>query len=812
MPLFATESGVTRSRDAIERLFIPHFPIRVHRRRNLIAEKTLQTLEFPKVLLQLEDHASFSAGKEAVLAMRPVLDLGGAQALLDQTAEARLLLETHPSTHLGGAHDVRPAVRRAEVGAILNPNELLDIGSTLGAAARVRSAIVKGELEIPWLRSRAASLLEYRELTEILDQTFDERGEVLDGASPTLRRIRSDIRSAQGRLMDKLNSMVASDLRSSLQDAIVTMRNGRYVIPVKMDSRSKVPGVVHDQSASGQTLFVEPLIVTEMNNRLRELELAEQREIERILADLSARVAARAQQLYNTVDSLRDVDVAFAKAKYATALAAAQPTLNAEGRMSLVNARHPLLRGNVVPITVEIGAEFRLLVITGPNTGGKTVALKTVGLLALMAQSGLHIPAAAESETCIFQQVFADIGDEQSIEQSLSTFSSHLRNIIAMLPDVNDVSLVLLDELGAGTDPAEGAALARAILTTLLAAGARGVVTTHYSELKGFAHESEGVENASVEFDVETLSPTYRLITGLPGRSQALAIAQRLGMPARVIALARQNVSSSAVRVESLLAQIQAERAEIGRLYERAREMHLDARKIRDRVRSELAMLSSQRQAILDAAREEAATIVRQLRSDLRQIESESRGVASRREQRELQTRVEEVQSAAATALGPLPSTAATAGVTLQPVRPGVTVEVLSLGQQGTVVSQSGGEAEVQIGQFTMRVPVDDLQVVGKAKREPERIVNFQATREAPPLELDVRGWRADDARREIDQYIHDNYMHGQTTVRIIHGKGTGVLRKAIRDLLNDHPLVESQRFEEAKQGGDGVTVVKLTS
>ena len=462
----------------------------------MISDKTLQTLEFPKILAQLEEHAGFSGGKEAALALKPAATTAEAQARLNQTREARLLLESRPSTHLGGAHDVRGAVRRAEVGSVLTPAELLDIGSTLGAAARFRSAALKGDLEIPWLRSRAERMAENRDLIQALEQTFSERGEILDSASPALRRIRNDMRSAQGRLMDRLNSMVSSsENRTALQEPIVTMRNGRYVIPVRADQRSKVPGVVHDQSASGQTVFVEPLAVTEMNNRVKELELDEAREVERILQELSGRVAAQGPELRDTVDALADVDLAFAKARYAVTLQAAPPKLNNEGRISLVLARHPLLKGDVVPISLTLGGDFRLLVITGPNTGGKTVALKTTGLLTLMAQAGLHIPAGPESEVPVFARVFADIGDEQSIEQSLSTFSSHMRNIIAMLPNIDAGSLVLLDELGAGTDPAEGAALARAILTTLLESGARAVVTTHYSELKTFAHEQEGVEN-----------------------------------------------------------------------------------------------------------------------------------------------------------------------------------------------------------------------------------------------------------------------------------------------------------------------------
>jgi DNA mismatch repair protein MutS2 len=502
--------------------------------------------------------------------------------------------------------------------------------------------------------------------------------------------------------------------------------------------------------------------------------------------------------------------VAFAKAKYAAELRANAPTLNGEGRLSLLNARHPLLSGHVVPISIWLGEDFRVLVITGPNTGGKTVALKTAGLLTLMAQAGMHVPAAPESQVAVFQRVFADIGDEQSIEQSLSTFSSHMRNIIEMLPGVDAQSLVLLDELGAGTDPSEGAALARSLLVQLLDSGARAIVTTHYSELKTFAHEQPGVENASVEFDVESLSPTYRLTIGLPGRSQALAIARRLGMPQAVLSRARQFVSTGAARVEKLLSQIQAERQEIGRLYERAREMHEDAAKIRDRVNAELREVQRERERILAEAREEGAQAVRDLRRRLRQIETEAGSAVSRREARSLQAQVDEVQAETAAALGPLPGEPGARERSVQPLKPGATVAVASLGQEGTVLSVAGGEAEVQIGQFKMRLPSEDLEVVRRSSREPERAVEFHRSTEAPPMEIDVRGWRADEALRELDQYLHDNYVHGQGTVRIVHGKGTGALRRAIREGLRENPLVKSFEAEKPQGGGDGVTVVKL--
>ncbi len=774
-------------------------------------EKVLGTLEFDKILAQLAEYASFTATSTSVERLRPTAAITEIRARLRQTSEARALLEAKPSTHLGGAHDVREAVGRAAVGSVLTPPELLEIGDTVRAASRLRATFAGDELDLPWLRRQAQRLIEYRGLLDALARALSERGEVLDGASAALRRIRLDIQTSQGRLMDRLHGMVASaEYRGALQEPIVTMRNGRYVVPVRQDSRSKVPGIVHDQSASGQTLFVEPLAVTELNNRLRELEVDEQREIERILRELSQLVASRAPELRDTVEALIEIDVAFAKAKYASATRSVEPKVNEEGRTNLILGRHPLLKGEVVPTSIWLGAEFRVLIITGPNTGGKTVALKTLGLLTLMAQTGLHVPAEAESEIAVYPKIFADIGDEQSIEQSLSTFSSHMRNIISMLPAFDRQSLILLDELGAGTDPAEGAALARALLTVILESGARAVVTTHYSELKTFAHEEEGVENASVEFDVETLSPTYRLMIGLPGRSQALAIARRLGMPQNVLALARQNVSVGAVRVENLLAQIQNERRDIARLFERSRELHEDAVKLRDRLQEEVRSVKRERDAILAAARAESAAVVRELRSQLRSIEETAEGSVSRRQQRELRSRIDEAQAAAGSALGTRSDENEGGASNLQPIAAGNVVQILSLQQQGTVLSVRDGEAEVQFGGFKVRVPTDDLELLSKKQREPERKVQYSSTRAAPAMELDVRGWRAEDATREVDQYLHDNYMHGQSRVRIVHGKGTGALRKAIREQLDSNPLVESHATETRELGGDGVTVVKL--
>ncbi|MGH2447454.1 MAG: endonuclease MutS2 [Chloroflexota bacterium] len=775
----------------------------------MISERALAILEFDEIRRMLAEHASFSMGKEAALALEPATDIGIVGEQLRQTSEGRLLLAAHPSAHLGGARDVRNAVGRARVGAVLTPAEFLDIGGTLSASARLRHTLRSSDQPLPWFHHQAERLIDQKDLMDAIDRTFTDRGEILDSASGTLRRLRHEVVAAESRLTEKLRTMTASSsTRESLQEPIVTMRNGRYVLPVRAEARAKIPGIVHDQSSSGQTVFIEPLVVTELNNRLKELQLDEQREVERILRALSEQIVPIASELTDTVEALGAMDLVLAKARYAEDLGAVEPALNGEGRISLLEARHPLLGEGAVPISVWLGRTFRILVITGPNTGGKTVALKTVGLLTLMAQAGLHLPAGGGSEVAVFPRVYADIGDEQSIQQSLSTFSSHMRTIIDVLPLVRNDSLVLLDELGAGTDPAEGAALARAILTTLLERGARAVVTTHYSEIKSFAHESEGVENGSVEFDVETLSPTYRLTIGLPGRSQALAIARRLGMAKAVITLAQGFLAQGAAHIEDLLRQIQDERKEMSRLFERATEIHGDAGKLRARAREELSDVLRRRDAILAEAGEEAAGAIRGLRSRLQQIEREAPAGRSGVARRRLSDEIEAAREEATLVL----NLAADRGAVVEPggISAGSTVQVGSLGQQGTVLSVNDGVGEVQVGQFKLRVPVEDLELATRAEKQRDRAVETSLESTLPPAELDLRGRRAEEAIYEVDQYLHDSYLHGQSAVRIIHGKGTGALRQVIHEQLRDHPVVRSFATEAANRGGEGVTVVQL--
>lgn len=784
----------------------------------MISEDTLHTLEFDKILAALGGYSSFSAGRERTDGLRPAVEQEEIQTRLDQVNEARALLDARPQTTIGGARDIRSAAQRAGLGSVLRAEELLSIAGTLEAARDLKGSINKAEMQLPLIREWAGQIQTYPEIVNRINQSVDHNGEVLDSASTRLRQIRSEIRSAHGRLVEKLNSMIASsEYRSALQEPILTVRNGRYVLPVKSDGRSKIPGIVHDQSSSGQTSFVEPLAVTELNNRWAELQIEETREIERILEELSRRVGDQASGILATVEAVADIDCAFARAKYANALQASSPHLNTNGRLSLVRARHPLLRGEVVPITVNLGASFTILVITGPNTGGKTVALKTVGLLTLMAQAGLQIPADEGSTIAVFQHVWADIGDEQSIEQSLSTFSSHMKNIVRILADTDDDSLVLLDELGAGTDPAEGSGLARAVIRELLDLKARAVVTTHYSELKAFAHEQAGVENASVEFDVATLSPTYRLVIGVPGRSQALAIAKRLGLPASILERARSYVSQAGLRVERLLSQIQDERRSIGDLFKRARELHDDLAKLRDRLQDEVERTREEREAVLREARAEGNEAVTQLRQRLAEIEAQASRSGSGKEAarpRSARQAIETARRESLEGLGPDDGGRVTpAPVPIEgTIQVGDEVLVQSLGQTGTVTSKTGGdEVEVQVGHFKLRRSADDLQRLGSGRaQEPKVALRVEGRAQAMPLEIDLRGKRPQEVEPEIERYVNDGYMSGLDTLRIIHGKGTGALRSAIRDQLDAHPLVAGVNSAGKDQGGEGVTVVKL--
>jgi DNA mismatch repair protein MutS2 len=793
--------------------------------------RVLAILEFDKVLDLLEDRCTYSVASELALDLAPSDHAPTARRALALTDEAKALLGSVPDFSVRGARDIREIVRSAQIGTLLNTSQLLEIQDTLGAARNLRRAfrrLIHTEERYPGLSDVIVAVEEFPALEADIGRTVGGRGEILDSASPELGRIRNALRTAHNRLLDRLNGLLTSQkYGNALREPIITMREGRYVIPVRADARGSVGGIVHDSSASGVTVFIEPIETVELNNTWRQLQRDEEHEIERILRQLSNVVALNADPLQRTVGGLAQFDFQLAKARFSFDLDANSPTIadeDAPCRIVLWNARHPLLTGNVVPIDIALGEDYRVLVITGPNTGGKTVALKTVGLLTLMAQAGLHIPAERTSVVSVFSQIFADIGDEQSIEQSLSTFSSHMKNVIDMFARVTPDSLVLLDEMGAGTDPTEGAALARSIVATLLDRGPLTVATTHYSELKSFAYTTPGVENASVEFNVETLSPTYRLLIGVPGRSNALAIAERLGLPGTIVGRARSYLTPQEVQVDELLGQIKDERdaAEAARTVAVA-EQH-EAEQARRSAQETLHEAERARVAARETALSELEGELTGIREELRRLGRDREQVAVTREWlRQAETRATELGQSVRQVRAARPAPRPTGPVPIA-IRPGDRVIVASLGQQGDVIGlRDGDEAEVQVGTFRLRRPLSDLTRLSRNQvRTAERENRTSAPRRAPavsivpargetvPLDIDVRGTRVNEAEDTLDRYLNDAYLASLPFVRIIHGKGTGALRQAIRQFLAQHPLVAGTEGERDQQGGEGVTIARL--
>jgi len=804
--------------------------------------KTLATLEFDKILARLAGLTSFSAGRELALALRPSTDYAEVVRRQRLTAEARRLLELKPNLSLGSARDVRPHAQKAALAGILEPSELLDVHATLSLAASLRNTVVRLGIDLPLLRDVAHRLADLSPLVADIARCINQRAEVTDDASPVLANLRREVRHAHDRLTARLQHILASQTgRQVAQEPIVTLRDGRYVIPVKADMRGQIPGVVHDVSGSGATVFLEPLETVELGNAWRELQVEEQREVERILRTLSASVGRAAADIEATVEAVAELDLALAKAKLGEALAAQDIPYFGEEQswlargtveLRLVNARHPLLKGDVVPISLAVGKgergdSYSVLLITGPNTGGKTVALKTVGLLSLMAQAGLPVPADAGSRLPVFASVHADIGDEQSIEQSLSTFSSHVGNIIHILGTVKRNSLVLLDELAAGTDPTEGSALAQAILERLLEVGCTTVATTHHGHLKVFAHVTPGIMNASVEFDPESLAPTYRLTIGLPGQSNALAIAARLGMPEDVLDRARAGIAPDRQQVESLLADIRRQRDEAAEAARAEQIARREAEQIRARLEERLAALERDRERMADKGRLEMERELGQMRSSLR---AAARQV--RQAEREAAAAAREPPPAAKDALPAAKEAlaAATAEVAaveeeaeklrrrkrrkpgpLPPIAAGDRVWLRDIGQAAEALGppNAEGELEVRLGAFHATVKVTDVEEVEKLATEAEPPASWPVVA-PPPVELEVRGMRVDEAMLLIDQRLDEAFRAGLPQIRIVHGKGTGTLRRAIREALSRNPLVKSLTTPPPKEGGEGATVVEI--
>ncbi|MFN8518384.1 MAG: Smr/MutS family protein [Chloroflexota bacterium] len=795
-------------------------------------ERSARLLEYPAIRARVAAYAAFPPSRRLAEAMAPSADPVIVRRALDETDEARLFLSRRPDVGVGGARDIGSSLDRASRGGRLEPLDLVAIADTLVAASRLGDAL--RDVDLPRLHELSRLIVPLPGLRDRLLASIDPAGEILDGASPALGGLRRAVRVAYERLRSRLDQLVHGELGGALQEPLVTLRNGRYVIPVRADAKSRVRGIVHDQSGSGQTLFVEPLVAVELGNAWREAQLKVQAEEERILDELSGHVAAQAPELRDTLDALARFDLWAARARLAEEMDAVRAEASAGG-IVLLSARHPGLSGRVVPIDIRLGEDYRALVITGPNTGGKTVALRTTGLLCLMHQSGLHVPAAAGSRLPVLRDVFADIGDEQSIAQSLSTFSGHLRSIVRIVQAAGPGCLVLLDELGAGTDPTEGSALAQSLLDRFIRSGALVVATTHYAELKVYAHETPEARNASVEFDLETLSPTYRLTIGLPGTSQAFAIAERLGLDPALVEDARGRLSRAQLDFEATLAAIKASQAEIEEARETARVAEARAVESRRVADEERRRARHEREDAAATAREEAERAVEAIHAEIaaaRQLLARQTLTESRLD--EAMARLEERLAAIPAAGGspeevPVPSGSWAVGQRA----------ATRSGWQGTITAiDDRGRATLAVGGARSVVPLDqlvppeavtvgvpaggrparpttgrrgELEPVRPASRPmPARGGGGSGERRVVPATLDIRGARVDEALELLDQTLDQAAMAGAGRLTIVHGHGSGALRDAVRAALAGHPLVREWRPGERGEGGDGATIVTL--
>jgi len=786
-------------------------------------EHTLRVLEFEKVITKLQDQAACAIGREVAGLSYPTSDLETARRKQQETSEARAILQYEGNIPLGGIEDVRHFVERAAIEALLQPKELLSILGTLQASARLGAFLEKLKPKYPILGDLGSEIERFGPIEDAITKAIAQSGEVMDSASAALGKVRSELRVAHSRLTEKMNSFIQSgQYRTAIQEPVITIRSDRYCIPVKAEYKGQVPGIVHDSSTSGATLFIEPASVVELGNARKELAVKEREEVEKVLAALTAKVGESSERILATLNVVGVIDCISARAKLSIVQGATEPILNDEGHIDIRAGRHPLLGGEVVPIDVTLGKTFNAILITGPNTGGKTVSLKTIGLFSLMAASGLHVPAQPGTELAVFDRVFADIGDEQSIEQSLSTFSSHMNNIVRITRVVGAGSpqqaLALLDEIGAGTDPAEGAALAKAILDFLLDRGARVVATTHYGELKEFAYQREGIENARVEFDPETLRPTYRLQVGIPGSSNAFAIAGRLGLDQSIISEARANLGSRSETADELIRKLEETHRAAAQEKVAAQRITSDADALRRRYEEQLVRLESAKSHVEDKAREKAQAMLdayqRKLDRTLEQLAAQQKD--SKRAQ-DLKKKAENLieQFEEQTAAPPEKEPEEERLPRDTELGPGTPVRIANVNQDGRIAEgPSDGKVVVLIGAMRVTVPISALRKPGgeqKVVREQssESKMAMEKAREFAP-EIHIRGMRAEAAVIELDKYLDDAMAAGAREVRIVHGKGTGALRQVVLEFLKNHPGVESYRLGESSEGGSGATVVMM--
>ena len=794
-------------------------------------KKTFKVLEYPKIIEMLRQQAGCVMAKERIAELAPYTDIRKIREALQETSEASRAIVAKGNAPLGQIYDIGPALHFSRKGGTLTMRQLLQVLYNIRVASNMVTWFKSDLPELPILMGMAEVLATFPRLADNIDRCIISEDEMADSASPELRNIRRGIVRQNEAIRNRLGQIISSsDNKTFLQDAIVTMRDGRYVVPVKAEHRGRIPGIVHDQSSTGATIFIEPQVIVNLNNELRELELAEKAEIERILAELSGAVAEHFHDLVNNQKLLTEMDFIFAKGKLSVMMEADAPTMNESGLVNLKQARHPLIeKKKVVPINVAVGgSEYTTLVVTGPNTGGKTVTLKTTGLLAMMAQSGLHIPALPSSQLPVFQKIYADIGDEQSIEQSLSTFSSHMKNIVEVVEKTGDDTLVLLDELGAGTDPTEGAALAIAVLERLRFQGATTIATTHYTELKKYALSTKGVENASMEFNVETLSPTYKLSIGIPGKSNAFEISKKLGLPEEIIDRASALIERGDIEFEDVISAIEADKKRAEAERDEAIALRVAMEKQKAELERQQKLLEKQKKEIIANAREEARIMVREAKDTAAEVQKELKELAkldslgertkrfdkSRKKLKEKEDKYAERKT--------IREVNNDNPVSAADLKVGDRVKLLTLDQNGEILSlpDEKGNLMIQVGIMKMSANLKDLMLINdgtKKKKVPqpksssgkygsmykEKAMNIS-------VNCNVQGQNLEDACMNVEKYLDDAYMAGLKEVTVIHGRGEGILKDGIRNMLRRNKLVASYRKGGYNEGGEGVTIVKL--
>ncbi len=787
-----------------------------------MTDKVCKLLEYDKILQMIAEVAASEEAKKRVLQMRPCTEFDQVQQLLEETSQAVQMVQRRGRPPLSPVGEIKNAVRRAEAGGQLRLKELLQIASLLGTVERMRKYIGE-ERDLSILEGMALQLVFHTALRrEITDAVVSEE-DLADTASSELHSIRRRKNLLHGKIREILNSIIHSPKHTKyLQDTIVTMRGDRYVIPVKSEYKAEVPGILHDSSATGATVFIEPMAVVQANNQIRELAAQEEHEIERIIMVLSSKVAECGQTIALDYDIVIQLDIWFAKAGFCLQYHGEMPRLSREGYLNIRKGRHPLIeRDKVVPIDINLGKDFDTLVVTGPNTGGKTVTLKTVGLFALLTQSGIFIPAEMGSEMPVYRQVFADIGDEQSIEQSLSTFSSHMVNIVEILKETGSDTLVLFDELGAGTDPDEGAALAIEILEYVRQMGAKAVATTHYSELKIYAISTGRVENASCEFDVATLQPTYRLLIGIPGKSNAFAISKRLGLREDIIALAAQRLSSENVRFEDVVGELEIKRVKAEEQLYAAQKLMEEAKRELAQARSQKDQVQEKREKLMEKAQTEAKELVARTKQEMKQILKEAHQLSTQVQEKEALRKLEQLRQNVRDREADVVGSGKAKKVPRATLRPGdvtlgMPVKVLSLQEEGEILTlpNAKGMVKVQVGIMKVDVKLSDLEAV-RRRTEKSASRKVSASRTAGKTmhvgaELDVRGQTVDEAVIQLDKFIDDAVLASLHTLSVIHGKGTGALRAGIQEYLRRNKFVKSYRLGNYGEGDSGVTIIEL--